>query len=141
MICKVTNCQRDDSKRRLKMGYCDGHYQRLYFRNDLVDKKPVKQYASRGAGVEFLKKLKNTKVDTCVNWPYGKDSKNYGAVFYKGKRIKAHRVARIIYDGIENPPKDVFACHKCDNSLCVNPRHIYFGDAQSNRIDMFTYRT
>lgn len=123
------------------MGYCDAHYQRIYFSNDTKDDKPIKEYAKRGAGVEFLQYLKNNKSDGCINWPFGKDSKGYGAVFYKGKRLKAHRVSRIIYEEIENPPKDVFACHKCDNTLCVNPRHIYFGDAYTNVLDRFTFRT
>lgn len=140
MICAVDNCQRNDSKRRFKMGYCDAHYQRIYFSNDTKDDKPVKEYAKRGSGVELLKKVANTDSGVCIDWPYGKDSNGYGQVFYNKRRIKAHRVVLMIRDG-EDPGKEVFACHKCDNSLCINPQHLYWGDAKSNAIDRFTFRT
>ncbi len=123
------------------MGYCDAHYQRIYFHKDTVEKNPIKEYAKRGEGIAFLKMLTKNEVDGCVNWRYGKDSRGYGQVFYNKKRIKAHRLARMFYENVEELPKDVFACHKCDNRLCVNPRHIYFGDAKSNVDDRYLYRT
>lgn len=123
------------------MGYCDGHYQRLYLMKDLKVNKPVKVYCERGAGLKLLKRLAKGKTDHCVIWPYGKDSKGYGAIYYKGKRLKAHRAAKILMDNINEPPKEVFACHKCDNSLCVNPRHIYWGDAKTNIDDKYIFRT
>lgn len=141
MKCRVDNCNREDTKRRFKMGYCDGHYQRIYLNDDLNERSPVKEYAKRGAGVEFLKRISKTDTSGCINWKYGKDSKGYGQVFYKGKRIKAHRLARMFYEDVEELPKDVFACHKCDNSLCVNPLHVYFGDAKTNVDDKYLYRT
>lgn len=122
------------------MGYCDAHYQRLYLAKDVKEKRPIKQYAKRGDGIKLLKQRVEIDNPECMLWPYGQDNKGYGAVFYKGKRYKAHRLARIFFDGIENPPSDVFACHKCDNSLCINPRHIYWGDAESNCLDRFLYR-
>ena len=123
------------------MGYCDAHYQRIYFDKDTKEAKPVKEYAKRGEGVAFLRRLAKTNTSGCVNWKYGKDSKGYGQVFYKKKRIKAHRLARMFYENIEDLPKDSFACHKCDNRLCVNPLHVYFGNAKTNTDDRYLFRT
>ena len=32
-------------------------------------------------------------------------------------------------------PYELFACHTCDNPRCVNPRHIWVGDAAQNNHD------
>lgn len=52
----------------------------------------------------------------------------------KGKFIGAHRMAYILtYGNIGD--KDV--CHKCDNPLCCNPKHLFLGTALDNVRDMF----
>ena len=55
MICKVENCNRNDDKRRLKMGYCDAHYQRIYFDKDLNEETPVKEYPKHGRTCDYKK--------------------------------------------------------------------------------------
>lgn len=45
----------------------------------------------------------------------------------------AHRMAYELFVG---PLGDLFACHTCDNSICVNPHHIFAGDAKDNARDM-----
>lgn len=32
-----------------------------------------------------------------------------------------------------------YACHTCDTPACVNPRHLYWGDAGTNARDRFTH--
>lgn len=141
--CAADDCDRtaENSKLgRLRMGYCDAHYQRIYFHNEVNGDEPIKQYAKRGEALVFLKKAAKTTSNTCILWPYGKDSRGYGQTFYEKKRIKAHRVSLMLKDGIDNPGRDIFACHKCDIPLCVNPNHVYWGDAASNRRDTRLFR-
>ncbi len=45
----------------------------------------------------------------------------------------AHRVAWEIFN--LEPLGKRFACHTCDNTLCVNPHHLYAGDRESNTRD------
>lgn len=50
-----------------------------------------------------------------------------------GRWLYAHRVSWEIYRGGIPPDADVL--HKCDNSLCVNPDHLYLGDQAQNNKD------
>lgn len=77
------------------------------------------------------------KVD-CGCWLFtgGKTSKGYGAFYVDGKQILAHRYAWQTYNG--EIPANKFICHICDVRLCVNPEHLFLGDAQDNVDDMWS---
>lgn len=54
-------------------------------------------------------------------------------------RIKtAHRMAWILYRG--TIPKGVNVLHTCDDSICVNPDHLYLGTLANNMEDMVKRR-
>lgn len=59
----------------------------------------------------------------------------YGQFRFEGTMQLAHQVAWQIVVGSLDRTKQL--CHKCDNSLCVNPRHMYQGTAQDNVDDKF----
>lgn len=84
----------------------------------------------------FWKKVKKGADNECWMWlgaTCGSNSK-YGHALFGGTLKKAHRIAYEITFG--EIPKGMLACHKCDNSLCVNPNHIFIGTYRDNILDM-----
>lgn len=75
--------------------------------------------------------------DECWEWRGANNSFGYGRLNRGDKNnrtIKAHRASYQIHFGIDPEDKDV--CHHCDNPPCVNPYHLFLGDAKSNAEDM-----
>lgn len=66
----------------------------------------------------------------------GPKDTSYGlfTIHRQGRRVRlmAHRVALALATGIFD---GIFACHHCDNPPCVNPAHLYWGDARTNAAD------
>ncbi len=69
----------------------------------------------------------------CWLWIRATTRHGYGT-FRDGKRkFLAHRFS-LERVGI-SVPSDSFVCHKCDTPSCVNPDHLYVGDARTNSED------
>lgn len=62
-----------------------------------------------------------------------RSSGRYGYVSIKGKTESVHRIVCELKNGPSE--KNMFACHKCGNSLCINPDHLYWGTAKNNYED------
>ena len=84
----------------------------------------------------FWQKVNVRGADECWNWLANKSAGRYGAIKVGGKRgkdLKAHRI-QMIWQGVEVEGKVVR--HKCDNPLCVNPKHLESGTQYDNVQDM-----
>jgi hypothetical protein len=72
--------------------------------------------------------------DACWIWTRFVDTPGYGALKVWGRKVLAHRYAYELHYG--SIPKGKIVCHRCNQRLCVNPRHLYIGTYKDNYDDM-----
>jgi hypothetical protein len=72
-----------------------------------------------------------TKTKDC--WEY-RTTKRYGEFFCDRSSIMAHRFSWEIHVG--EIPSNLEVLHSCDNTRCVNPKHLFLGTQKDNVQDM-----
>lgn len=83
----------------------------------------------------LLAKLNSrTYKSPCGCWLFETGTANYGTVTHEGQVYSAHRLAYMLYQE-QNIPAGCMICHHCDVPACVNPKHLYLGNAKTNRAD------
>ncbi len=124
-ICLIRDCSNPQSARKL----CKRHYDAIV--------APAPREGARGKlGMRFLTRAHTSKIEGCILWPFAK-SRGYGMTYFRGKAMKAHRVACILQNG--DPLPGMMACHRCGMKACVNPRHLYWGTRQDNADDAVSH--
>lgn len=82
---------------------------------------------------KFWSRVNKADENDCWLWNAGK-TKRYGYFFVHPRNQLAHRVAWMFTYG-EIPDGKVI-CHKCDNTFCCNPNHLFIGTQADNVKDM-----
>lgn len=70
----------------------------------------------------------------CILWLGSKNHKGYGTISIDGKVERTHRISFALANPKWNGSGMVL--HKCDRPSCINPEHLYLGDAKQNAMDM-----
>jgi hypothetical protein len=73
--------------------------------------------------------------DACWEWNGSRNEHGYGKLNGgSGRILKASRASYELHYGVDPGDQDVL--HTCDNPPCVNPAHLFLGDAAANAQDM-----
>lgn len=116
-------------------GYCGTHYGRLLRHGDVnIVMKP------RGAVLPFFMKHVGHQGKECLEWPFAKDPRGYGTVWYEKRNWNAHRLMCHLTHG-PAPSRRHEAAHNCGNPACFNPNHLRWATPQQNAADKVLHGT
>ena len=69
----------------------------------------------------------------CWLWLGLCNRRGYGVIGYQRKRSLAHRMMLSFYQ--PNSDANLYACHRCDVTSCINPDHLFWGTQGQNLQD------
>lgn len=123
--CAVDDC----TAPTVAKGMCRRHYSRhrSRIRNGYPKPRPTPED-------RFWSYVTKAGDDECWLWHGATRSDGYGVLTVNGRTVRAHRFSYALHNA--EPASAGFVCHACDTPACVNPSHLWLGDAKANMRDM-----
>lgn len=94
----------------------------------------VKKRFNKTIKERLAENMKVSRISGCWEWTGETNEFGYGRMNVSGKKKVVHRIAYAEF--VEEVPKEMFLCHKCDNPKCFNPFHLFVGNQKDNMEDM-----
>jgi hypothetical protein len=89
-----------------------------------------------------MRQVQVRQIDDCWEWTGALGSDGYGIFREHGHNYRAHVASLLLWGGVESLPWPTepaigapMVLHRCDRPWCVNPDHLYAGDAKQNARD------
>lgn len=93
----------------------------------------IKNRPLRPAEDRFWAKVNKNGPSGCWDWTGSHDQHGYGQIRISRRSVRAHRFSYELHKG--PIPEGLDCLHHCDRPSCVNPDHLYAGDAKQNTAD------
>lgn len=132
-ICCIKGCE----KPSLALGLCAKHWRRNRLYGSPI---AAKKHSGMFRGLPSLERFRmqyKVAESGCWVWTGGVDQDEYGTFRAEASGElyqRAHRWSWAYHNNQKIPPGGMI-CHKCDAPRCVNPDHLFLGDALSNMQD------
>ena len=86
--------------------------------------------------VDRLAKFRTNTASTEDCWGWSGCHNGVGYAYLRiDKKLRLATHVALEVDGRPRPGEDYFACHKCDNPICTNPAHLFWGTHSDNMKD------